>query len=64
MPFTRISLLRGKSPEYLKALSDNFHRAMIETFDVPPDDRFQSIHQFDAGELIFDRDLSRRPALG
>ncbi len=54
MPFTRISLLRGKSPEYLKALSDNFHRAMIETFDVPPDDRFQSIHQFDAGELIFD----------
>jgi phenylpyruvate tautomerase PptA (4-oxalocrotonate tautomerase family) len=54
MPFTRISLLRGKSPEYLKALSDNFHRAMIETFDVPPDDRFQSIYQFDAGELIFD----------
>lgn len=54
MPFTRISLLRGKSPEYLKALLDNFHRAMVETFDVPSDDRFQSIHQFDAGELIFD----------
>jgi phenylpyruvate tautomerase PptA (4-oxalocrotonate tautomerase family) len=55
MPFTRISLLRGKSPEYLKALSDNFHRAMAETFDVPPDDRFQAIHQLEPGELIFDR---------
>ncbi|MBB4566451.1 tautomerase family protein [Rhizobium leucaenae] len=55
MPFTRISLLRGKSPEYLQALSDNFHRAMVETFDVPPTDRFQEIHQLEPNELIFDR---------
>ncbi|MDL2399251.1 tautomerase family protein [Rhizobium mayense] len=55
MPFTRISLLRGKSPEYLKTLSDNFHRAMVETFEVPPTDRFQEIHQLEPGELIFDR---------
>ncbi|HEY0120340.1 MAG TPA: tautomerase family protein [Rhizobium sp.] len=55
MPFTNISLLRGKSPEYLKALSDNFHRAMVETFDVPPTDRFQAIHQLEPNELIFDR---------
>ncbi|AVA22837.1 tautomerase family protein [Rhizobium sp. LEGMi198b] len=55
MPFTRISLLRGKSPEYLQTLSDNFHRAMVETFDVPPTDRFQEIHQLEPNELIFDR---------
>ncbi|WFU08170.1 tautomerase family protein [Rhizobium sp. CB3090] len=55
MPFTRISLLRGKSPQYLQALSDNFHRAMVETFDVPPTDRFQEIHQLEPNELIFDR---------
>ncbi|MEZ2220318.1 tautomerase family protein [Rhizobium sp. RCC_161_2] len=55
MPFTNISLLRGKSPEFLKALSDNFHRAMVETFDVPPTDRFQAIHQLEPNELIFDR---------
>ncbi|MGV1755547.1 tautomerase family protein [Rhizobium sp. P44RR-XXIV] len=55
MPFTRITLLRGKSPEYLKALSDNFHRAMVETFDVPAADRFHAIHQLEPHELIFDR---------
>jgi phenylpyruvate tautomerase PptA (4-oxalocrotonate tautomerase family) len=55
MPFSRISLLRGKSPEYLRALSDGLHRALVETFKVPPDDRFQAIHQHEPGELVFDR---------
>ncbi|MBB4275931.1 tautomerase family protein [Rhizobium mongolense] len=55
MPFVRISLLKGKSPDYLRALADNIHRAMVETFDVPPNDRFQVIHQHEPGELIFDR---------
>jgi len=45
MPFTRISLIKGKSPEYLQALSDSLHQALVEAFDVPPTDRFQVIHQ-------------------
>ena len=32
MPFARISLLKGKSPAYLKALSDGLHRALIATY--------------------------------
>ena len=55
MPFSRISLHRGKSPEYLRAGSDGRHRALVETFDVPADDRFQAIHQHEPGELIFDQ---------
>lgn len=55
MPFARISLLKGKSPDYLSALSDAIHTAMVETFNVPPVDRFQVIHQHEPGELIFDR---------
>ena len=55
MPLTRISLARGKPPEYLRALSDGLHRALVEAFDVPPDDRFQIIHQHEPGELVFDR---------
>jgi phenylpyruvate tautomerase PptA (4-oxalocrotonate tautomerase family) len=55
MPYARISLIKGKSPEYLHALSDNLHRALVETFNVPPDDRFQIIHQVEPGELIFDQ---------
>ena len=55
MPLTRISLARGKSPDDLRALSDSLQRALVETFDVPPDDRFQIIHQHEPGELVFDR---------
>jgi hypothetical protein len=55
MPYVRISLLRGKTPAYLQALSENVHRALTETFDVPVADRFQALHQHDPGELIFDR---------
>jgi len=55
MPFTRISLLKGKSPDYLRAVSDSLHRALVEAFEVPPNDRFQAIHQHEPGELIFDR---------
>ena len=54
MPLTRISLARGESPEYLRALSDSLHRALVEAFEVPPDDRFQIIHQHEPGELVFD----------
>uniref|UniRef100_E6PQC7 4-oxalocrotonate tautomerase-like domain-containing protein n=1 Tax=mine drainage metagenome TaxID=410659 RepID=E6PQC7_9ZZZZ len=35
MPYARISLLKGKSLEYRRALSDNLHRALVEAFDVP-----------------------------
>lgn len=56
MPYARISLLQGKSPAYLAALSDGLHRALVEAFEVPPQDRFQVIHQHAPGELIFDRD--------
>ena len=55
MPFVRISLHRGRSPEFIRALADATHRALVEAFDVPADDRFQVIHQHEAGELIFDR---------
>ena len=61
MPFARISLLKGKSPDYLRALSDNIHRAMMETFNVPPADRFQVIHQHEPGEVIFDRNYLAGP---
>jgi len=56
MPYARISLMKGKSPEYLRTLSDNLHRALVETFGVPTEDRFQVFHQLASDELVFDRD--------
>ena len=55
MPFARISLRQGHSPEYLRALSDSLHSALVECFDVPEADRFQLIHQHAPGEMVFDR---------
>jgi phenylpyruvate tautomerase PptA (4-oxalocrotonate tautomerase family) len=61
MPYSRISLLKGKSPDYLRALSNSLHDALVEGFNVPPADRFQVIHQHEPHELIFDRDYEGGP---
>ncbi|KAF1012221.1 MAG: hypothetical protein GAK32_00335 [Pseudomonas fluorescens] len=54
MPFARISLHRGKSPEYLQTLSHQLHEALVEAFGIPPEDRFHAIHQHEVGELVYD----------
>lgn len=55
MPMSRISLLKGKPPQYLRALGDSLQRAMEESFDVPRNDRFQLIHQHEPHEMMIDR---------
>ena len=54
MPLVRISLIRGKSRDHVRAIADGVHRALIEAFDVPPDDRFQLIAQHDRDDLVYD----------
>lgn len=61
MPMSRISLLKGKPPEYLRELADSLQRAMEEAFNVPKNDRFQIIHQHEPHELIFDRTYEGGP---
>lgn len=61
MPVSRISLLRGKSPDYLRALSNSLHRALVEAFNVPETDSFQAIHQHEPYELVFDREYEGGP---
>ncbi len=55
MPMARISLLKGKSTEYFRAISDSVHQALVDAFETPTDDRFQIIHQHEPEELVFDR---------
>ena len=61
MPFTRISLMAGKSPDYLAAITDSLDRALVETFEVPETDRFVALHQHQPGELVFDRSYRGGP---
>lgn len=55
MPLVRITLLNGKSPSYVRAVADGVHAALVETFAVPADDRFQIVRQVEPNDLIFDR---------
>jgi 4-oxalocrotonate tautomerase len=54
MPFVRISLRAGQSAEYRRALADGIHQAMVDTFDIPADDRFQVVTEHDTAGLIYD----------
>lgn len=54
MPLVRISLREGKPETYRRALADGIHRAMVETINVPPLDRFQAITEHPAEGLIYD----------
>ena len=54
MPFVRISLRKGTSSEYRKAVADGVHRAMVEAIGIPPDDRFQVITEHPPEGLIYD----------
>jgi phenylpyruvate tautomerase PptA (4-oxalocrotonate tautomerase family) len=54
MPLVRISLRRGKSAQHIAAIRNSIYRAMIESFNVPQNDRFILVHQHDADEFDFD----------
>jgi phenylpyruvate tautomerase PptA (4-oxalocrotonate tautomerase family) len=45
MPLVNISILKGKSPAYIKAVADGVNSAVIETMSFPLDDRYQIIHE-------------------
>lgn len=52
MPFVKVYLRKGKSPEYLAALSDSIHQALVSQANVPADDRFQVIHELEANCIV------------
>ena len=54
MPLVRISLLKGRSKDQIRAIADNIHQALNETFEVPIDDRFQFVDQYEPEEFIYD----------
>ncbi|MBM9503090.1 tautomerase family protein [Actinacidiphila acididurans] len=61
MPFVDISLARGKSPEYLRAVSRAVHDALVAELRMKPDDDFQLIHQHNQDEMVFHRTFRGGP---
>ena len=54
MPLVRIALRQGRAPEFRTALGDLIHQAMVETINVPAQDRFQVITEHADTDLAFD----------
>jgi 4-oxalocrotonate tautomerase len=54
MPLVRIALRQGKTAAYHRKLADGVHQAMVETMNVPPQDRFQIVTEHTADNLIYD----------
>jgi len=53
MPLTRISMRKGKSQAYKRAILDNIYLAMREVFDVAEEARFMLIHEHDAEDFLY-----------
>jgi 4-oxalocrotonate tautomerase len=53
MPLTRVSMLKGKSPEYRRAILDGLNQAMREIFEIPEDDRFMVIEELEPENFLY-----------
>lgn len=53
MPLVNISILKGKSTQYIKAVADGVNSAVVETMGFPDDDRYQIIHEVEPHCLQF-----------
>jgi 4-oxalocrotonate tautomerase len=51
MPLVRIDLIRGKSAAFRKTLGEIIYKAMLETINVPANDKFQIFTEHAADEL-------------
>jgi 4-oxalocrotonate tautomerase len=56
MPLVRIDLIEGKSAEYRKQVGQVVYQALLDTFNVPKNDRFQVITEHSREGFLFDRD--------
>jgi len=55
MPLVRVSLRKGKSDDYKKAIADGVYRAMREAINIPEEDRFVVISEHSESEFQFSK---------
>jgi phenylpyruvate tautomerase PptA (4-oxalocrotonate tautomerase family) len=55
MPLVRVSLRRGKSDDYKRAIGDGVYKAMREAFNVPEEDRFVVVSEHSDSEFQFSK---------
>jgi phenylpyruvate tautomerase PptA (4-oxalocrotonate tautomerase family) len=55
MPFARIDLLKGKSPEYRATVAEVVYRGIVDVLKAPDGDRFIVISEHTSENLIYDK---------
>lgn len=60
MPLVNISILKGHSPEYIKAIADGVNSAVIESMGFPADDRYQIITEHEPHCLEYQQRTENR----
>ena len=55
MPLVRVSLRSGKSAAYKQAIGDGIYQAMLDSFNVPKEDRFVVVSEHAEGEFQFSK---------
>lgn len=51
MPLLKIHMIEGRTQQEIAILLDALHRAVVEAFDVPEDDRYQLVTQYPADQV-------------
>lgn len=54
MPFVQLHLQKGKNKEDLQQISKTIHQVMCDKLNVPKDDYFQVIRQYEPDEFFYD----------
>jgi len=52
MPLVRVTLRKGRSPEFIRDAGNAIHEALVAQANVPPDDRFQIFDEVESDRLI------------
>jgi len=55
MPLVRVTMIKGKSPDYIKKMSDSIYEALVEAYQNAENELFQIIEQLEPGDLIYGR---------
>ena len=55
MPLVRVTMIKGKSPDYIKKMSDSIYEALVEAYVQQKDETFQIIEQLEPSDLIYAR---------
>jgi phenylpyruvate tautomerase PptA (4-oxalocrotonate tautomerase family) len=57
MPLIQISLVEGKSPEYIQAIADGLHQALQTSWKILLNDRFQIISEHKKSHFLIDKKM-------